>query len=174
MTREFVYPSDYNPPVEATELVKVPGNFPASPATPKDFRKIPLGVQLQVKSTLLSDDRIELDLSPRISELLEYVNYGGMIWHAKNGAPTGILVSENEIKMPVFDAKSQRMIVQVADGQTIVLGGVIQERELQIVDRLPVLGLVIDSKKAVERRFIFVFVTPRLLDADGSPVNSNQ
>lgn len=174
VTREFFYPSDYNPPVEAMELIGKPVNFPASPATPKDFRKIPLGVQLQVKSTLLSDDRIELDLSPRISELLEYVNYGGMIWHAKNGEPTGILVSENEIKMPVFDAESQRMIVQVADGQTIVLGGVIQERELQIVDRLPVLGLVIDSKKAVERRFIFVFVTPQLLDADGSPVNSNE
>jgi beta-lactamase regulating signal transducer with metallopeptidase domain len=166
VTRDFVYPNDYSPPVEAKESIKAPGSFPASPATPKDFRKIPLGVQYQVKATLLPDNRIELDLSPRISELREYLNYGGTIWQAGNGKPTGVIVSENKIMMPVVDAKSQRMIVQVADGQTVVLGGFVQERELQIVDRLPVIGLVADSKKTVERRFIFAFVTARLLDAD--------
>lgn len=174
VTREFVYPNEYSPPVEAKEFIKSPGNFPASPATPKDFRTIPLGVQYQVKATLLPDRRVELDLSPRISELREFLNYGGTIWQAENGNLTEVIVSENEIHMPVFDAKSQRMIVQVAGGQTVVLGGFVQERELKIVDRLPVLGLVADSKKAVERHFIFVFVTPQLLDADGLPVNSNR
>src|SRR5690606_1484955 len=51
VTREYFYPNKYDPPVEATELIKKPGNFPVSPATPKDFQKIPLGVQYQIKAT---------------------------------------------------------------------------------------------------------------------------
>lgn len=40
-----------------------------------------------------------------------------------------------------------------------------------VEDKLPVLGLVTDSKKVVERRYIHVFITAQLMYPKGVPVN---
>jgi general secretion pathway protein D len=49
-------------------------------------------------------------------------------------------VTENAILMPVFSKQSVSTNVDIADGSTIVLGGLMQERVENIEDKTPILG----------------------------------
>jgi len=60
--------------------------------------------------------------------------------------------------------------VRVPDGHTVVPGVSVSDRTVHIEDRLPVLGLVTESKTIVERRLVYVFVTAHLFDPAGKPV----
>jgi len=164
LIREFQNPLDYDPPQAVEQWENGVRRYAASPATPISFTTVRLGLQLQIKASLLPDGWIELDLSPSISGHREFLNFGGQIRHVDNGKLTDILLSENRIVMPVFDASSQRMIARVPDGHTIVLCGLVHDYEFQVEDKLPVIGLDSDSKRVVERRFLYVFITPQLVD----------
>ena len=172
--REFIYPERYDPPFFVPEPAageaSIWHEYPVAPATPNPFKIVQTGVELKVKSDIRPDGLIELDLSPRLSEFTEFLNFGAPIRQAKDGKPDGILLSENEIVIPVFDHASHRTKVRVPDGHTVVIGGFVNDRTQYVEDRLPVIGLVTDSRTVVERRRVFVFVTPILMDPAGKPV----
>jgi len=167
LIREFIYPASYDPPTLYPATAK---GFPASPATPKDWEKTTVGLKLQVKASLRPKGMIELELSPMNEELRKYLDFGAPIHHVENGKLTSILVSENRIETPVFAISAQRMKAQMPDGHTVCVGGFVRKWELQVEDKLPVLGLVTDSKRVVERKHVCIFVTARVVDTNGMPV----
>ena len=69
--------------------------------------------------------------------------------------------------------------VNVHDGQTLVLGGLVSERIATITGQLPVLGtlpglgsLLRSESKNTQRRNLLIFITPTIIDPAGNRVHA--
>jgi general secretion pathway protein D len=80
------------------------------------------------------------------------------------------------INQPVFSVREVTTSVTVWDGHTISLGGLISESVIKSQDKVPFLGDIplagrlfrSDADKKIKENLI-IFVTPRILNADGQP-----
>ncbi len=198
--REFIYPTEYDPPelpnsvgsnnnnggggggVIADPLGAQVTSFPVTPATPTAFETRNTGVTLEVDPTVSQNNfTIDLQLTPEVVEFDGFVNYGNPITTpAINalGQPVRVVITENRIDMPIFSTRRVKTQVTVWDGQTVALGGLIREDVQDIEDSVPILGDIpligrLFKTKAEERfkRNLMVFVTARLIDPAGKPLN---
>jgi type IV pilus secretin PilQ/predicted competence protein len=108
-----------------------------------------IGVTLRVTPHVNSDMTITMDLHPEISELSSQATVQG-----------GVIISLQE--------SDTRVIVR--DGETAVIGGLIQEVESEIKNGIPVLkdipvlgGLFRFSNDTTKKRELIIFVTPRIV-----------
>jgi type II secretory pathway component GspD/PulD (secretin) len=76
----------------------------------------------------------------------------------------------DEIVVPIIAYRSAKTLVYLEPGQTLVIGGLTQEREQEIVSRvpilgdLPILGLLFRSTfKVMERQHVLFAISPRIL-----------
>jgi len=81
--------------------------------------------------------------------------------------------------LPEFDTHSLEVKLKVFDGQTIVMGGVTSTTTYRMEDRtpilseIPVLGRLFTAKaEANKKATLLFFVTARLIDSYGRPLNS--
>jgi hypothetical protein len=108
-----------------------------------------IGVTLRVTPHVNSDMTITMDLHPEISELSSQATVQG-----------GVIISLQE--------SDTRVIVR--DGETAVIGGLIQEIETEYKNGIPVLkdipvlgGLFRFSNTTTKKRELIIFVTPRIV-----------
>ena len=113
-----------------------------------------IGVTLRVTPHINSDRTITLDLHPEISELASQATVQG-----------GIIISLQEADTRVL----------VKDGETAVIGGLVQEVESRLASGIPVLkdvpvlgGLFRFDSRTKKKRELVIFVTPRIVTFDGS------
>jgi general secretion pathway protein D len=71
--------------------------------------------------------------------------------------------------------------IQIYDGATVVMGGLITEDLKKVDDRIPVLGdlpllggLFRSTSEMSQKRNLLIFVTARLVDPAGRPIRSPQ
>ncbi|MBX3740337.1 MAG: type II and III secretion system protein [Akkermansiaceae bacterium] len=189
VVREFIYPTEYEPPeipqtISATEIylngvyIGSEGNnsFPVTPATPTAFEMREVGVILEVLPTADANKNfIEVVMKPSVTDFDGFVNYGTPI-NMPSGTGT-IRVTDNSILMPVFS--TQRVDIptlNVADGSTIIVGGLLRQNLQSVEDKspvlgnLPVLGRLFQSKahQPVSTAIIFM-VNVQLVDPTGRP-----
>ncbi|MFZ4388224.1 MAG: type II secretion system protein GspD, partial [Chthoniobacterales bacterium] len=77
---------------------------------------------------------------------------------------------------PVFSVREVNTFVTVWDGQTVALGGLIREDVQKVQDKVPFLGDIplagrlfrSDADQKIKKNLV-IFVTPRILDAEGQP-----
>ncbi len=126
----------------------------SSGATSIAFREAVLG--LVVTPQITPDDQIQLQL-------------------AVNQDSRG----EETPEGPAINTQSVRTNVLVADGETVVLGGVFEQTRSKGVERVPVLadlplvGSLFERRLSVnDRSELLVFVTPRILQAASEPPNA--
>ncbi len=88
----------------------------------------------------------------------------------------GTTVTDGTINQPVFNLRSVVTDLQVLDGQTAVLGGLIREDTQVVDDKVPVLGDIplvgrLFQSKVSERtkKSLLIFVTARLIRSNGKP-----
>lgn len=178
MVREFMYATEYEPP-ELPNRVFGAGASPVTPATPTAFEKRDVGIILEVLPVAGADKRfVDVTLNPSFTEFDGYVNYGSPINTAAQGllGPEMVTVTENRILMPVFSAQKIATQLSVADGSTIVIGGLMQESVQNVEDKVPVLGNLpvvgrlfqSTAKQPVTTAIIFL-VNVELLDPSGRP-----
>lgn len=189
--REFIYPTEYDPPeipnslgivtIGNTQIIgDVPPEFPATPATPTAFETRKVGKTVEVEPTVSADNQtVNLNVLMDFSEFSGFINYGTPILNTNfmvNGNPS--VVTPNEILMPVFDAIKETTNVSVWDGQTVAIGGYHGESVSDIEDKipyigdLPVLGRAFRSSTSQSsKRALTIFVTVRLVDPGGNPIN---
>ena len=124
VTREFIYPTEYEPPVLGKvvdgELQSV------TPATPTSFETKDLGVELGYRAKRVANGKIEVELDLARGSFLGFVNYGSPIKTKRKGAfgrKVEVTLSENRIEMPVFDVKRVTSTLLVNDGDFIAVGG---------------------------------------------------
>ncbi len=178
LVREFIYPTQYEP-AQVPQTTSSTGTSPVTPATPTDFQKRDVGITLDVLPVADADKRyIDITLSPSFSDFNGFVNYGSPINSTQNtllGTKT-TEISTNEILMPIFNVQKLATQLTVADGGTIVLGGLMQERVQNVADRvpffgsLPVFGRLFQStaKQPVTTAIVFL-VHVELVDPTGRP-----
>ena len=114
---------------------------------------ITVGTVLAVTPQISVDDWITLDITPAITSFVE-----------EKKSPSG------DSSAPVLDIKQFSTIVRLRDGQTIVLGGLIQNsnsrstRKIPLLGDIPGLGWLFQSKfKANQKKELVIFLTPTIV-----------
>lgn len=189
--REFIYPTEYDPPeipnqfgsLTATTPGSSGGTFPVTPATPTAFETRNTGVTLEVDPVLGADEfTIDLNLAPEVVEFDGFINYGSPIQTTTTNLLTGlaepVVITENRIEMPVFNTRKVTTQVTIWDGQTVALGGLIREDIQDVEDKVPFFGdlpavgrLFRSSVELHLKRNLTIFVKAQLMDPAGMPIN---
>jgi general secretion pathway protein D len=183
MVQEFMYPTEYEPP-EVPTNVNNSGNAgaatPVTPAMPTAFESRPVGVELQVLPMADPEKRyVEITLQPSFVKFDGFVNFGSPITTAVPNLLGGATVqelTENAILMPVFSVQRTTTQLTIADGATVVFGGLLTDRIQQGQDKVPVLGqlpmlgrfFTSTSSQPITTAIIFM-VQVELIDPTGRP-----
>lgn len=116
------------------------------------------GVGLKFTPTVLSDGRINLKVAPEVSEL----------------SPQGVGISTTSVSgtsvLPLITTRRATTTVQLFDGQSFAIGGLIKNsssaniRALPVLGEIPILGALFRSSDFQTEKTELVFVvTPRLV-----------
>jgi len=134
----------------------LPGTFAANTTTAIETDRIQLitvGTILYITPQIGEREWITMDLSPVITSLVE----------------TKISPSQTTTA-PVLDIKQASTLVRMKSGQTIVIGGLIQdstatnERKVPLLGDIPGVGLLFRGKfKSKEKKELVIFLTPRIV-----------
>jgi len=190
VVREFIYPTEYDPPEIPNTFGAVTdggpggtgGAFPVTPATPTAFETRNTGVTLEVEPVLGNDEyTVDLTLAPEVVEFSGFINYGSPIQTTSVnalGIPTPVVLTENRIQMPVFDTRKVATRVTIWDGQTVALGGLIREDIQDVEDKVPIIGdlpiigrLFRSSVELHLKKNLTIFVKAQLMDPSGMPIH---
>jgi general secretion pathway protein D len=188
IVREFRYPITFTPPQVPTITGGGGGTAPISinvvtPTTPQTFETRNTGVTLDVEPVVGADGAtIDLNLVPQVVEFDGFINYGSKIFGIPSPATsfnpiTGIttlltspnvLLTENVINQPIFSTRKVTTSVQIADGQTVVIGGLMREDVQKVEDKTPIVGdipfvgrLFRSNIDQHVKRNLIIFVTAR-------------
>jgi general secretion pathway protein D len=130
------YPQDYD--VET-------GQRTAPVVKPQDWEDYDLGVVLKVTPVVDAESNtIDLDLQPEITKFKGFDIYIAGFNAYESGGNNNSEVFGNsaplEIKMPYFETRAIQTQVTIADGSTVVMGGLVDERTETFRDQVPFLG----------------------------------
>lgn len=131
--------------------VPVPQSGAGNGTVTIEYKKF--GVQLDVAATVLDNERIVLKVNPEVSEL-DYTN---------------ALVVQG-FRIPALRTRSTRTTIELGDGQSFVLAGLMYSTSGNVEDRVPGIGElpIIGSffkrtQNARERQELIIVATPRLV-----------
>ena len=172
--KEFIFATEYEAPELPTETE---GGSPVSPSTPTALEKKDTGITLEVLPIVdESKQSATVTLNFQYVDFNGFVNYGNPIQTVKFGAfgRQSTTLSENAVLMPVFSRQSLNTTVDVADGATVVVGGLLQDRLENVEDKtpifgdIPVVGRFFQSKgtKSISTAIIFL-VHVEIMDPTG-------
>ncbi|MBN9133107.1 MAG: type II and III secretion system protein family protein [Nitrosospira multiformis] len=115
------------------------------------------GVGLRFTPTVLEEGRINLVVSPEVTELVKFDTV----------ATTGL---GGVLAVPTFTTRRVSTTVQLRDGQSLAIGGLLQDNIKETIKRFPVLGelpilgaLFRSSDFQKDKTELMVVVTPRLI-----------
>jgi general secretion pathway protein D len=195
IVREFRYPTTFTPPqvpsISSSTSTVVNGVVPVvvTPTTPQSFETRNTGVTLEVEPVVGPDGvTIDLNLVPQVVEFEGFINYGSAIFAIgvnstasliTRSAP--VLLTENVINQPIFSTRKVTTSVNVWDGQTVVLGGLMREDVQKVEDRTPIIGdlplvgrLFRNNVDQHIKRNLIIFVTAKLVNPAGQPLNPTE
>lgn len=182
---EFPYPEDFEPPQIPNQ---VSGGGIVTPATPTNFTYRNLGVELEVLPQVGPDRRIiEVSVNPVVTDFEGFINYGTPIVGSSDTTTIDLVnqtvanrsvfgeITANAILKPLFRTTRGNTSVRVVDGQTIVMGGMIEELRKEIHDKVPILGdlpfvgrMFQSNGISYEKRAVLIFVNVELTDPAGN------
>ncbi len=130
------YPQDYD--VET-------GQRTAPVVKPQDWENYDLGVVLKVTPVVDAESNtIDLDLEPEINKFKGFDDYVvGYNAYESGGNNTSELFGNGSAllaRMPYFETRTVQTQVTIADGSTIMMGGLVDERTETFRDQVPFLG----------------------------------
>lgn len=177
MIEQRYYAEDWDEP----ETSVSGNNVSIRPPTPDWGEARQIGITMNVLPVVSPDNfTIELHLQPVVTAFLGEDIYPVAIktWRTQaDGTKIDQRSQDTEIKMPRFSERSIDVRVKVYNGETIVVGGMIQNQNVNrndkwpIIGEIPVLGRLFSSQLALtEKTNMLIFVTTRLVNTDGKPV----
>jgi len=164
------YPQDYD--VET-------GQRTAPIVKPQDWEDFDLGVTLKVTPIVDSEsDSIDLDLQPEIVSFRGYDDYivGYNTQRYFDGTVNGAEVDDPTLyaSMAYFERRLIQTQVTIADGHTVVMGGLVDERTETFRDQVPFLGdipylgrLFRTEGSRSAKKNLTIFVKATQVDVDG-------
>ena len=193
VSQEFKYVKEYSAPQSSIRTLipdgggavntgipgpeTVIGSFPSQISDP-----VPIGVKMGVKPDVTGDNsRVLLELEPSFIDFEGFINYGTPIYSAFAASTYGVqtLILTNNIQQPVFIRRDLTLpAVEVSDGYTLLLGGLLREDVQKIDEKVPIIGDIPIFGRAFQgkteqaiKKNTLIFVTPRILDVSGQPLN---
>lgn len=191
LAREFLYPTEFDPPQIPQQVGQVPTGLglniitdnntaPITPSTPTTFEMRRLGTMIEMEPVISeSGQDVDLVITPETTEFEGFIDYASDINNTIDlgNGPISQPV-DNRIIQPIFRTNKISTAVRIYDGSTVVLGGVIQARQIKVNDKVPIIGdipLVGRFWKSevmqTEKKNFIVFVTVRVIDPSGQPIN---
>jgi general secretion pathway protein D len=194
VTQEFKYVKEYSDPQSSIRTIQpagviggnnqsVPGPETVIGSFPSQISDaVPIGVKMGVKPDVTGDNsRVLLELEPSFVDFEGFINYGTQI----NSAYTltyfnqAVTIITNNIQQPVFIRRDLTLpAVEVTDGYTLLLGGLLREDIQKIDEKVPIIGDIPIFGRAFQgkteqaiKKNTLIFVTPRILDVSGQPLN---
>ncbi len=173
MVEERYFPESWTEP----ELESDEGSVTITPSSPEFGDARDIGVLLEVTPTVENDGyTIGLDLRPQVLEFRGYDTEHNVLTTLDNGAEI-----EWKFNMPIIAARTVETSVVIYNGETVVLGGMINEKVEEFVDSVPILSdvpligrLFENSGERTVKRNLLVFVTARLVDPAGQPLREKE
>lgn len=113
-----------------------------------------LGIILRVTPFITKDGLVEMILSPEISAITEET----------------VQISE-QLELPVFSKRSADTVVVTPNGQTVVIGGMMEDNNTDVVRKIPILGDIPllglafrRNMKDNTKRELLIFLTPYVVE----------
>ncbi|NDA26766.1 MAG: hypothetical protein EBZ05_08020, partial [Verrucomicrobia bacterium] len=194
VTQEFRYVKEYNDPQSSIRTIIPPGTggtlntgvpgpetvISAFPSQISDA--VPIGVKMGIKPDVTGDNtRVLMEIKPSFVDFEGFINYGAVVNSAYAAAyfSNAVTILTNNIQQPVFVRRDLTLpAVEVSDGYTLMLGGLLREdiqkidEKVPLIGDLPLVGRAFQGKteQAIKKNTL-IFVTPRILQVDGQPLN---
>jgi general secretion pathway protein D len=139
---------------------------------------LPFGPTFDVIPYVCADGfSIQMTLIPSLAEFLGYDDPGPF---ATTLVPANSSVPINAVlPLPHFRIRQITTSVNVWDGQTVVLGGLISDNVSKLKDQVPILGdipligrLFRTESSQTQKKNLLIFVTPTILDPAGNRYHS--
>ena len=135
-----------------TQIPYVTSNVAATGVQTQTVTYVTTGIQLTVTPSINSDGRITLTINPTVSQ------------------PSVSAAGSTATGAPAIDARTANTTVLVRDGETIVIGGLINDTmqdtiaKIPLLGDIPILGWLFKKKtKTRVRNELLIFVTTRIL-----------
>ena len=177
MVQAMYFPESW----EDAELEEGNNTFEYTPPVPEMGSARKIGTNFTVTPRVSSNLRtITLLLAPSITALVGWTDYDyQFIVGSIRSVSSTSNVYAAKMKMPEISDRSLTTQLKIYDGDTVVLGGVLQEQSMKRDDKYPFLGDIplvgtLFSNKATRtiKQNLLIFVTPRLIGYNGVPVNA--
>ena len=122
-----------------------------TPQVYKEYRDVPVGIELNVKPEITRDNEISLDINTTVNSVLD-INADGQIHKSE---------------------RSTNTYVRVKDGETVVLGGLIKQNDSvtkqspALLNRIPLFkSLLSQAKDSGNDSEMIMLITPHLVNVD--------
>jgi len=140
-------------------------------------QQVETGPILDVVPDVLSDGyTINLTLIPSLIEFSGYQTPPSLGSFSSSGLNVVLLPTA----LPEFSVREVTTTVNVWDGQTVVLGGLIEDEiienksEVPVLGDVPIIGKLFQSQNKTDmKRNLMIFVTPTMIDPAGNRVHSD-
>jgi len=133
--------------------------------------KVTAGAELNVLASISGDgNSIVLALNPRVNTQVQLETYTTILQYNMNGGVSGQI----PIRLPTYRTQELATRVAVQSGQTVVMGGVLEQEKTTYVESVPVLGdipivgALFRRRTDLDRpRYLLVFVTATIVKDNG-------
>ncbi len=124
------------------------------PLVTYDYREV--GIQLKVTPNISQGSQVRLEIKQKIQEVTDFLqqNLGGF----------GYVV-------PIISNRNVNTTTTLADGQTLMIGGLISKKTVETMKKVPLLGdipvigrLFQDSRKEEDKTTLFISITPHIVE----------
>ena len=177
---EFIYPTEYDVEMlESNNSNNDSTTYTGAVVEPQSFSTREVGVILEVTPRVSPDgSRIGLDLTPSVVSIPTWKNYGST-YPVFNADGSEDYVQLN-MEQPFFPVRSLATTVEIYNGSTVVMGGMITEERYAEEDKIPILGdipllgrLFRYQYEQSEKKNLLIFVSARLVDPAGREVSGS-
>ena len=134
---------------------------------------------------------VRLAITTTVNEFEGFVDWGTPIYSGvvSPGSPSlgiagrmqRIMLSENHIYQPIFKRHMVNTALSVANGAVLVIGGMLEARQVRFEDKIPILGdlplvgrLFRSEGEEKERRALIIFAKVDIVDPTGRSVNGSE
>ena len=187
MVREMYFPESWSEPEVTTSCGT---SVAIEPSVPEFGESTDIGVIFTARPVVSPNNyTITLTLKPQVVDLVGWSDYSYEIvignfgsTNANQNAAMGANTEARGItlKMPEISRREVETNVKVYDGQSVVIGGMLTDRQIRRDDQYPILGdipilgrLFTNDSTFIEKDNLLVSVTSRLISGDGLPLRSN-
>ena len=188
MVRQMYFPNSWTEPEITTSCGS---SVSLEPSVPEFGDATDVGVVFTATPTVSTINyTINLELAPSVVDLVGWSDYsynivfGNFGWETANGDQSASTSATNSskmtMKMPELSRREVQTKVKVYDGQTVVIGGMLVDRQARQDDKWPILGeipllgrLFSNDSTFIEKQNLLISVTSRLVSGDGNPLRAN-